>query len=150
MMKGAAMPINYSRRDYRIMVGLGVGTIALIGAAALIAFFTQPVHATWRPEYASAPQHVRDWYENAELTPAAQRRFNFLKCCDQSETVKTKFRVDRSSGADQWFWLNPDTGAYEQVPPDIIHWGKSGPEGQAVLFVFASQPTCFFPPQSGQ
>lgn len=104
--------------------------------------------ATWKPEYASQPQAVQDWYKNAELTPAARERFSFQKCCDQSDVVKTKFRVG-ANGHDVWEWLNPDTGKYEVVPADIIHYDEHAPGGMPVLFVFQGQPTCFFVPDAG-
>lgn len=53
--------------------------------------------ARWKPEYASQPQEVRDWYSRAELTPKAQMRFPFKSCCEHADVVKTQFRVDRKS-----------------------------------------------------
>ena len=124
--------------------------VALLGLFLYVmAALVSPANATWKQEYANAPQAVQDWYKNAELTPAAKTRFNFQKCCAQSETVKTKFKIDKSTGADEWFWLDPSDNSWKQVPPDIIHWDQSGPNGEAVLFAIGRTPTCFFPPQGG-
>ena len=121
---------------------------------ALIIFFVVVVatantaRATWKPEYASQPQEVQDWYRNQELTPAAQKRFPFKNCCDHSDVVQAKFAVSKINGADQWFY-QVQGGPWQMVPDDIIHWGVVAPGGQATLFVFQGQPTCFYPPEGG-
>lgn len=125
----------------------------LIVLAALIVAL--PAHATWKPEYASAPQAVQDWYRSATLTKPAQKRLGFIGCCDSSEVVKTKFKVDRTTGQDVWLYLKD--GKYEPIPSDIIHWGESAPDGKPTLFVLnhdvlgqpAGTPTCFYPPPGG-
>ena len=111
-------------------------------------FILSPAFAT-DPDgrFANSPDH--DWYQNAELTGAAQKIFPFKKCCAQSETVKTKFRVSKSAGDDEWFWLDPENQAWKRVPDFIIHWGESGPHGEAVLFKYGAELTCFFPPREG-
>jgi hypothetical protein len=98
-------------------------------------------------QWASQPQEIRDWYKNAELTPEAQKRFPFKKCCDNADVVRTNFRVDKTSGADEWFWLDGET--WKRIPPDIIHWGESAPDGRPTLFVYSGKETCFFPGESG-
>lgn len=98
-------------------------------------------------QWANQPPEVREWYRNAELTPAARERFPFVKCCDGPDVVQTSFRVDKTSGADAWWWL--DGGTWRQVPPDIIHWGVAAPGGQPTLFVFRGKETCFFPGDGG-
>lgn len=105
--------------------------------------------ATWRPEYAAAPQAVQDWYKNAELTKEAQSRFHFTKCCDKSEVVHSQFRVNKTDAADEWFYeVSP--GVWKRVPPDIIHWGETAPNGLPTLFVLPSgSETCFFPSDGG-
>lgn len=118
----------------------------IIAAIALLCAL--PAEARWKPEYASNPPEVQDWYRNAELTEAAQRRFPFKKCCDHADVVRTQFRVAKTSGAeDEWWWL--DAGTWRRIPPDIIHWGKAAPGGQPTLFVYAGRETCFFPGDSG-
>lgn len=103
---------------------------------------------TWKPEYAEYPQAVQDWYRNAELTPEAQERFPFKKCCDHSDVVKTQFRVNKTSGSDEWFYED-SPGHFKRIPPDVIHWGESAPNGQPTLFVYSGKETCFFPGDSG-
>lgn len=119
-------------------------------AALMLCVLVVPTatRATWKPEYASQPQAVRDWYREAELTPAAQERFPFKKCCDKSEVVKTRFEVDRSSGRDVWLY-EASTGEMRRIPDDIIHWNEHAPGGQPTLFIYSGKETCFFPPEGG-
>ena len=105
------------------------------------------VEARWKPEYADAPQQVQDWYRDAELTPKAQMRFPFKKCCDHADVVKTQFRVDRVSGGDAWYWLDGDS--WRRIPDDIIHWGQTAPSRQPTLFVYQGKETCFWPGEPG-
>ena len=122
--------------------------IAIFVLAALMCAATS-AQARWKAEYASQPQEVRDWYEQAELTPAAKARLHFQKCCASSEVVRTKFRVNKSSGQDEWEWLDKDT--WRVVPPDIIHVDEYAPDGQPTLFVLPGSniPTCFYPGRGG-
>lgn len=113
---------------------------------AAIAVWCSSASARWKPEYAQLPQATRDWYRDAELTEAAKKRFNFTKCCDQSDVVKTKFKVG-GTGGDQWWWLNDNK--WQRIPDDVIHWGVSAPGGLPTLFVLGGQPTCFFPGEGG-
>jgi hypothetical protein len=117
----------------------------LVLAGVLLAV---PASARWKPEYAAAPQLVRDWYEAAELTPAAKRRFPFKNCCDHADVVRTRFQVNKTTAGDEWFWL--DGATWRQVPSDIIHWGEHAPDGQPTLFVYDGKETCFYPGQDGQ
>ena len=119
---------------------------ALICALAMIALLS-PGLARWKPEYAELPQATRDWFKSRVLTPAARQRFHFSSCCEQADVVNTRFRVDRTTGADQWWWLNGDK--WERVPDDIIWWNEHHPEGKAILFALGGKPVCFFPPGSG-
>ena len=126
------------------------GRFIVYGLLALgfICAFRSIAHATWKPQYADAPQAVQDWYKNAELTPEAKKRFNFTSCCAHSDVVKTQFHVDKKNGGDQWWWL--DGGEWKLVPPDIIHWGEAAPDGQPTLFALGGTlPTCFYPGASG-
>jgi hypothetical protein len=98
-------------------------------------------------QYVNVPQEIREWYRNAELTPAAQQRLQWKKCCDHADVVKTQFRVNKSTGGDEWYWLHD--GQWKRIPSDIIHWGVSAPGGEPVLFVYNSVETCFFPGEEG-
>lgn len=98
--------------------------------------------------HADESQAVRDWYKNAELTPEAQKLFNFKSCCAHSDVVKTKFKVSRDTGADEWWYLDSDN-QWQRVPDAIIHWGESAPDGQPTMFAIGSMPTCFWPGESG-
>ena len=117
--------------------------------ALALLLLSSPAFATWKPEYASAPQDVQDRYRQAQLTEAAQKRFAFKSCCAHADVVKTQFRVNKSNGQDEWYWLNPASGQYQRIPPDIIHWGASAPGGQPTLFVIGADPVCFWPPDGG-
>lgn len=121
----------------------------LLLAFVLMAFVTvaNQADATWKPEYANALPDVQDWYRNAQLTDAAQKRFGFKSCCAHSDVVKTTFRVDKATNGDAWYWLN--AGEWTPIPSDIVHWGESAPDRQPTLFAIGSLPTCFFPGDGG-
>lgn len=126
----------------RMLAGLFLSATLLAASSSV---------AKWKPEYAQLPPDVRDWYEKAELTPAAQKRFGFKSCCAHSDVVKTQFRVNKADGVkypvDEWWWLNGSV--YERVPDDIIWWDKTAPSGLPTLFAVQGKPTCFFPPEGG-
>jgi hypothetical protein len=103
--------------------------------------------AKWKPQYASAPQEVQDWYKSRKLTDAAAKRFAFKSCCDGSDKVETQFRVDRATGEDKWYYQKDDQ--WIEVPPDVIWWDEHSPTGEAILFAVDGKPTCFFPPRGG-
>jgi len=119
----------------------------LLGFTALFALGVPP-QATWKPEYASNPPEVQEWYRNAELTSSARVRFPFKKCCDHADVVKTKFAVNKVDGRDEWFYED-SPGHMKRIPDDIIHWGKTAPNGQPTLFVYSGNETCFFPGDGG-
>ncbi len=121
--------------------------LRLVLAALLLVVFDHVVHAEWKPQYASQPIEVQMWYRNAELTKAAQGRFPFKKCCDNSDVVHTKFRVDRTTAKDVWEWL--DGATWRVIPEDIIHWNEHAPNKQPTLFIYAGKETCFFPGEEG-
>ena len=98
-------------------------------------------------QFANVPKEIRDWYANAELTDAAKQRLPWKRCCDHADVVKTQFRVNKSNGDDEWYWLQE--GQWKRIPPDIIHWGVSAPGGAPVLFVYSNIETCFFPGEGG-
>jgi hypothetical protein len=125
-------------------MALWLGALALSLAAALVSL----AHGRDLGQWAGQPQAVRDWYAQAELTPAAQQRFHFTSCCAHADVVRTKFRVG-TAGEDAWEWLDGST--WRAVPADIIHWNEHAPDGQPTLFVLpgTSSPTCFYPPDGG-
>lgn len=95
------------------------------------------------------------WYNTAQLMPKAQERLGFMLCCSSDDVVHTKFKVDTTTGGDEWYYEKDD--AWVRIPDDIIHWNESAPDGQATLFALkammvghpAGTLTCFFPPQGG-
>lgn len=95
----------------------------LIYAALALAGALSLGHARDLGQWAGQPPEVRDWYRDAELTLAARQRFPFVKCCTQSDVVRTQFRVDKVSGADAWWWRDGET--WKRVPDDIIQDRKS-------------------------
>ena len=129
-----------------IVIAAAFVTIAFVSVLVLVATMARPAHARWKSEYAAAPQAVQDWYQNAELTEAAKKRFSFTKCCAKADVVDTKFKVG-GAGNDEWWWLN--SGQWQRVPDDIIHWGEHAPGGRPTLFVYDGRPTCFFPGEDG-
>ena len=124
-----------------------ISALSLIFVVAGLSVAATTANATWKPEYANAPQEVQDWYRNAQLTDAAQKRFGFKSCCAHSDVVKTEFRVDKTSGTDEWYWMKD--GQWTLIPGDVIHWGESAPDQQPTLFAVGNLPTCFYPGQGG-
>lgn len=103
--------------------------------------------AEWKPEYANASPEVQAWYRNAELTPEAQKRFPFQKCCDHADVYRTQFKVDKASGRDEWWYF--DMGDWKRIPDDIVHVDEHAPDNQPTLFIYHGQETCFFPGGAG-
>ena len=122
--------------------------VSLLIVGLFMVAMNKAARAEWKPEYAQASPEVREWYRNAPLTPEAQQRFPFKKCCDHADVVKTQFRVNRTDGRDEWFYEHTP-GHFKRIPDDVIHWGVSAPGGQPTLFVYAGSETCFFPGDSG-
>ena len=87
---------------FRMMVA---AFIAALLVAGLMMALAPKAHATWKPEYANAPPEVRAWYHEAELTPEAQLRFPFKKCCDHADVVRTQFKVNKTTHGDEWYYL---------------------------------------------
>jgi hypothetical protein len=119
--------------------------VYLVLAAATM--LPAPTPAKWKPQYASVPQEIQDWYKSRKLTDAAAKRFAFRSCCDGSDKVETQFRVDRATGDDKWYYEKDSQ--WLEVPPDVIWWDEHSPTGEAVLFAVDGKPTCFFPPRGG-
>lgn len=59
--------------------------------------------------------------------------------------MHTRFRVNKTDGADEWQWLDDENG-WQTIPADIIQWGKHAPDGQATLFAIGHLPVCFYLP----
>lgn len=93
--------------------------------------------------------HGHDWYANAELTPQAAARLNQKKCCAAAEVVRTRFRVDRTTAEDTWWYLDRVTNVWRQVPRDIIHFEQHAPDKQPTLFIWNGTEVCFFVPEEG-
>lgn len=128
-------------------MSLRLAWVAALICVACLLLILSPALGRWKEEYAQVDQATRDWYQRQVLTPEAQAVFNFSSCCAHSDVVKTQFRVDRSTGADQWWWLDGDT--WKRIPDYAIHWGQAAPGGQPVMFAVSGRPTCFFPPDAG-
>jgi len=124
-----------------------VAVAYLVAIAAILFCGATGAYARWKPEYANAPQAVQDWYKTRQLTKAAEERFAFKSCCDNSDKVETQFKVDKANGDDEWYWLKD--GRWQLVPGDVIHWDEHAPDGEPVLFVYNGRETCFFPPEGG-
>jgi hypothetical protein len=99
-----------------------------------------------RPALADKPT---SWYEAQMLNPETKLRLgvDWRNCCNQSEVVHTRFRVNRTNYEDEWWWLDGNT--WRQVPSDTIHWNDPTPNGQPVPFIYQGQPTCFYPGDTG-
>lgn len=102
-----------------------------------------PAHEHW----AGVNPAMKDWYQQAELTPAAQKRLPWSKCCAHADVVRTQFRVNKTDGGDEWFYLAGEV--WKRIPPDIIHTGESAPDGQPTLFIYTGIETCFYPGEGG-
>jgi hypothetical protein len=72
-----------------------------------------------------------------------------ILCCDESETVDTKFKVEPGDGPypeDRWYaWLD---GKWVRVPPERIA-PDYAPDGRAYVFVSFGVIHCFVRPRGG-
>jgi hypothetical protein len=111
-------------------------------------------HATWKPEYGQSPPEEMLWFDSAMTTPAAAKRLGYMKCCDNSDRFKIKFLS--GAKADEWYFER--NGKWERIPDDVIHTEDDPTmpkqlKTEGVLFIYppdTGQPTCFWPPESGQ
>lgn len=112
---------------------------------AALTLFATNVKAEW--DGTKGPNSA--WYEAQQINPEAQLRLgvSWKSCCNHSDVVKTRFRVDRTTAEDQWWYLDGNT--WRLVPADIIHWNDPTPDGQPVLFAYTGIPTCFYPGDTG-
>ena len=123
---------------------------------AVLAAPLSQADARWKPEYASHTQEQRDWYESQTTTAATRERINadwYISCCLHSDTVKARFAVSKTDGADKWFYQIEGTKEWRTVPADTVQPGIRTPVDQPVLFVDATArdfgPVCFFPGVGG-
>ena len=148
---GCKSGIRLSSMPLHLLSALVGGSASIKAKIAVLTALAAGVPLTidvrWKPEYAGQPADVQQWYQNAELTKAAQSRFPFKKCCDHADEVKTRFNVNKTTAGDEWFWLDGEN--WRRIPDDVIHWGQHAPNGQPTLFVYDGRETCFFPGDGG-
>ncbi len=125
----------------------------------------QQLQQSFETPYRPLTEADKEWMKLARTTPEARKRLGnqFRSCCDHGDRVKTKFRIDASTGADTWQYLDPATRDWIDIPADVIHNGDDDPEVppmpkalsvEGVLFVYKGWPntkkiTCFWPPKGG-
>jgi hypothetical protein len=94
------------------------------------------------------PGPTRDYLGNLRR-PDPYQHDNAPLCCDEGETVDTKFKVDPGEGPhpeDRWCaWLD---GKWVRVPPDKIV-SDYAPDGRAYVFVMYGVIQCFVRPRGG-
>jgi hypothetical protein len=94
------------------------------------------------PKRQWAPGPTRDYLRNLRRPDAYQREQTPL-CCDEGETVDTKFKVEPGDGPhpeDRWYALLD--GEWVRVPPDKIVTDYA-PDGRAYIFVMYEVIQCF-------
>lgn len=130
---------------------LVISLLAIIALLWVVATLAVPARAD--DPYSQSP--YKGWADQQEVTQAARPRFGCTSpggrcsCCADAEIVATRFRVDRGTGADQWWYLHQATNQWRRVPEDVIHWGEHSPDGRPVLFIWSGEPRCFFPGEDG-
>lgn len=107
----------------------------LIGAAALF-IVCGHADATWKPEFATHSEALREWFRAAETTRewrtwrTSKGRSAWIGCCEQSERVHVKFRLADNNGDDWSYQCTAETkaacgdipiGGWKQIPPMIVH-----------------------------
>ena len=117
----------------------------LLACLTLSLFLVPGAQAEW--DGVKGPHSA--WYEKQEINPNAIKRLgiSWKSCCNHSDVVKTRFRVDRTTYEDEWWYL--DGNNWRKVPADVVHWNDPTPDGQPVLFVYQGIPTCFYPGDTG-
>ena len=89
------------------------------------------------------PGPTRDYLRNLRRPEAYHHEIPSL-CCDEGETVDTKFKVEPGDGPhpeDRWYALLD--GEWEKVVPDYA------PDGRAYVFVMYSVIQCLVRPRGG-
>ncbi len=161
-----------------------MGSRRFIGIVAAVSLLGGGVQATYKPEFSTHSDALRQWFQNAETTPEyrawreSRSMSAFVSCCESSERVRAKFRMNKTDRGDDWYYECPEelkeacggiVGNWKQIPPMIIHhepievpspYDKNDPRikaefdqlrAEGVLFVaYNAYETCFWPPQSGQ
>lgn len=123
--------------------------LALAGALLLA-----PALARDNGQWGTSAPSVRNWYETRELNEATRIRLNvqWRSCCAHSDVVKTRFKVDRTSGGDEWWWWKTDAighSDWKRIPDDVVHPNEHAPSGEPTLFAVNGLETCFFPGDGG-
>lgn len=137
-------------RIVRGLICLGV----FLAAFLLLVIRSLPVaYGKDRSQYAQADPERRNFFNSLTLNPGVREELRlpdyYKSCCDNGDTVKVEFRVDKKDGSDEW-WYRWE-GAWKRVPPDIVDKTRESPYG-ALLFVSIydhQTPVCFIPPQGG-
>lgn len=130
--------------------------LALLLACLILVFIGEiAAHADWE----GSP--YKGWAEKQQVAPAARQRMycpevvapDDCSCCDGAEIVKTQFRVSKTTGGDEWWFVSPVTGKWKRIPDDVIHgMDEHTPTGQPVLFLYpkgSDNPRCFFRGDTG-
>jgi hypothetical protein len=119
--------------------------------AVLIAL-TAPALAGDSKNYPDGP--MKDFFRQLKrpdnhLNPSRRHDLKSQFCCDEADTVKTKFTVVPGGGPhpeDSWFaWLGEK---WVHIPPEKIS-PEYAPDGQAYLFLLAGTIQCFVRPRGG-
>lgn len=110
------------------------------------------IEVTWKPDYATASEAEKRWFQNAQTTPEAFNRLGWHSCCSHSDRYVTSFRP--SKDGEHWYYQRVDN-SWGEIPDDIIHWENDPkmPEQlrrEGVLFIYQSSGalTCFWPPET--
>ena len=90
----------------------------------------------------------QSWYEQQELNPETQVRLavSWKSCCNNSEVVRPRFRVNRTTYEDEWYWLDGNT--WRRIPSDTVHYNET-PDGKPLMFVYQGNVTCFYTGDTG-
>lgn len=168
------------------MVELGVPGLPTARLYGVPNYLPDNVYAiTYRPEYRSCNPNekavegvcvdpdIGAWFRAQELTPEAQKWLGYKSCCSHADRFQTKFKVDKSSGKDEWWYCSIPNGActlpeqWLKIPDYVIHNEgihalKAAPgkpqaddskfaqlRAEGVLFMVSGKVACFWPPESG-
>lgn len=95
-----------------------------------------------------ASAEKQSWYEQQNLTPETRARLavSWTSCCNNSEVVRPRFRVNRTTFEDEWSYLDGNT--WRRIPPDTIHYNAT-PDGKPLMFVYLGTITCFYTGDTG-
>ena len=152
------------RRASPFLVWLAV----VLGVAVMVLFIVKSAvvaaNATWKPEYATNPEAVQKWFQEATPTIAGAARLGIGRCCNDAERLMTKFVA--SQNGDWEYYIDPNCTNVGcpmlPIPNDVVHDDEIKapdpkdndlPEFKAmrregVLFIWQGKPSCFWPPES--